>query len=83
MPRNYRGFRQQLAAAVTWFGNSRGIDDSDAPPCPRCGAIMTFYGGDLPLGEGHWDCPECGFGVTEEELEPYKDRANDEPWRYL
>ena len=46
--------------------------DSDHPNCPSCGVIMNFYGhddnGDFPLGEGYWECPSCGFNITEDEL---------------
>ena len=46
--------------------------DSDHPSCPSCKSTMNFYGhdedGDFPIGEGYWECPNCGFKITEEEL---------------
>ena len=46
--------------------------DSDCPDCPYCGGTMNFYGhddnGDFPIGEGYWECPDCGYKVTEKKL---------------
>ena len=49
--------------------------DTDHPECPECGSIMDFIGhddnGDFDYGEGHWDCPVCGFSISEEDLDMY------------
>ena len=66
MPKNYRGFRKELAEEVYMCG-----ENADTPECPRCGETMQFHGGDLPLGEGYWDCSNCGFMVKENELYQY------------
>ena len=42
--------------------------DSDHPTCPECGATMDFNGGSLSLGDGYWECPDCGFSFTEDDL---------------
>ena len=48
--------------------------ESDHPYCPKCDATMNFFGhdenGDFPIGEGHWDCPNCGFTFYEKNV-PY------------
>lgn len=47
----------------------------DHPKCPICGSIMNFFGHDpdnedidWDYGEGYWECPDCGYKVTEDEL---------------
>ena len=47
--------------------------DTDHPTCPQCGSQMDFYGGDLPIGDGHWDCENCGYSFTEDEMNEYLD----------
>lgn len=46
--------------------------DPDHPECPNCGSEMEFHGhddnGDFPAGEGYWECENCGFKVSEDEL---------------
>lgn len=46
--------------------------EPDHPDCPRCGSTMDFYGhdddGDFPFGEGYWECNNCGFKISEEEV---------------
>ncbi len=46
--------------------------DSDHPDCYECQSTMNFYGhddsGDFPIGEGYWECPNCGFKITESEV---------------
>jgi len=63
---NLRQWKKELKEMIYYGGES---DHSD---CPRCGTIMNFYGhdenGDFEYGEGHWDCPSCGFTITENEL---------------
>ena len=57
----------------------RAIDDSweydvdfKQPDCLRCGNTMDFHGhddlGEFPIGEGYWECPDCGFKVTENDI---------------
>ena len=49
--------------------------ETDHPECPECCQTMNFYGhdddGDFPYGEGHWDCPACGFSISEDDLGIY------------
>ena len=47
--------------------------DNDYPKCPQCGKRMSFTGGDLSYGEGHWDCDNCGYSFTEDEMNEYLD----------
>lgn len=61
-------FFKRLARDVYYGDTNR---DTDHPKCPECGERMTFYGGDLAIGEGHWDCENCGFTFTESELYEY------------
>ena len=46
--------------------------DCDHPACPCCSKKMGFYGhddfGDFPYGEGYWKCDNCGYTVTENDL---------------
>ena len=46
--------------------------DADHPTCPECGSMMNFYGhddsGDFSFGDGYWECPNCNFSVTEDDL---------------
>lgn len=46
--------------------------NSDHPECPNCGSIMNFYGhdekGDFEYGDGYWECPNCHFNMTEDDL---------------
>ena len=56
-------------------------DNTDHPDCPKCGSTMNFYGhddnGDFPYGEGYWECPSCGFSITEADLQPGFDKVWD------
>ena len=76
MAKNYRGFRKELAVKV--YDNEEG---ADTPECPRCGETMQFHGGDLAIGQGYWDCSNCGFKVEENELDQYNDYVTD-PYRF-
>ena len=47
---------------------------------PKCGSKMNFYGHsigengneiDWEYGKGYWKCNKCGFGCTENEVNPY------------
>lgn len=46
--------------------------DSDHPDCPECESEMEFHGhddsGDFPLGEGYWECGNCGFTISEDDV---------------
>ena len=59
-------FAKELARKVV-----NGESDADSPDCPDCGSTMCFHGGDLELGDGYWECPDCGYSITEDDLEPY------------
>ncbi|MBR3354580.1 MAG: hypothetical protein IKG47_04390 [Oscillospiraceae bacterium] len=63
----------------TWKKNLRKMlddpsgysGDSDHPECPICGSTMNFHGeaeGFTILGEGFWECPDCGKKITENEF---------------
>ena len=75
-------FLMSMAVAVELGGKSSIIDDSDNPPCPDCGSLMTFNGGDLSYGEGNWACTGCGYSFTEEDLRPYKEKYIEDPFKY-
>jgi len=38
----------------------------DCPPCPHCGTTMKFN-----ADEGHWDCDECYFSISEKDVRIY------------
>ena len=63
----FENFLKRLANDVFYGHSGR---DTDHPRCPQCGKRMTFYGGDLEIGEGHWEC-DCGYNFTEDELNEY------------
>ena len=67
---NLRRWKRELCDMMDNPWEKKG--DSDHPECPRCECTMNFYGhddnGDFPLGEGYWECPDCGFKITENEL---------------
>lgn len=46
--------------------------NTDHPTCPSCHQEMNFIGhdenGDFPSGDGYWECPNCGFSITEQEV---------------
>ena len=70
MAKNYVGFRKALAQAL----DDALFDDSintDLQTCPRCGGSMPFHGGTIAIGEGYWECVNCGFRVVENELNQY------------
>lgn len=64
------GWKRALKRAVDNPWSYEG--NSDHPKCPECGNIMDFYGhddsGDFPYGEGYWECDNCGFKISENEL---------------
>lgn len=66
----FEKFLRQLANDV--YDGFAGRD-TDHPKCPQCGKRMSFTGGDLPHGEGHWDCDNCGYNFTEDEMNEYLD----------
>lgn len=66
----FENFLKQLARDVYYGDTAR---DTDHPKCPECGKRMDFYGGDLPAGEGHWDCDNCGYSFTEDEMNEHLD----------
>lgn len=61
------------------FYNFDGTLDTDHPTCPDCGRKMKFFGHieidkkiyDFPAGEGYWECKNCGFKCTEEDVHPF------------
>ena len=58
---------KKIAHDVFW-----GQGDSDHPDCPKCGATMSFCGGDdVPVGEGYWKCMSCGYSFCEDDLEDF------------
>lgn len=63
-------FAKKLKKLVE-FGYQEGLD-SDHPDCPECGGVMDFYGhdedGDFDYGDGYWECPDCGYSISEDEL---------------
>lgn len=61
---------KRLASDVYWGDTGRDVDH---PKCPQCGKRMVFYDGDLSYGEGHWDCNNCGYTFTENELNEHLD----------
>ena len=67
---NLRSWKKELKNMMNDPWDHPG--DSDHPDCPRCGSTMDFYGhddvGDFPLGEGYWECPSCGFKISENQL---------------
>ena len=67
---NLRSWKKELKNMMNDPWDHSG--DSDHPDCPRCGSTMDFYGhdddGDFPLGEGYWECPSCGFKISENQL---------------
>lgn len=66
----FENFLRKLANDVYDVCSKR---DTDHPKCPQCGKRMNFIGGDLPEGEGHWDCNNCGYSFTENEMNEYLD----------
>lgn len=46
----FEDFLKKLARDV-YYGDTG--KDTDHLKCPQCGKRMTFYGGDLAIGEGH------------------------------
>ena len=59
-------FMKKLANDVYY-----GEGDTDHPRCPVCGAEMTFHGGKLEYGDGYWECADCDFTFTEDDLNEY------------
>ena len=71
-----KNFLERMGHALYNMGTQL-IPDTDHPTCPECGASMNFYGGDRALGEGYWECPNCNYTFTEEDVREYVD-DNDE-----
>lgn len=63
----FEKFLKKMAKDVYW-----GNGEPDHPKCPNCKSTMDFHGGDLPIGEGYWDCPGCDFSFSEEDLKDYE-----------
>ena len=63
----YKKFLGEMAKDVYW-----GNGEPDHPICPSCGATMDFHGGDLAIGDGYWDCPDCDYSFTEDDLKDYE-----------
>ena len=59
-------FKKALMNDVYW-----GTGNPDNPECPECGAKMIFHGSaeNLPIGEGYWECLNCGFEYGESDLD--------------
>ncbi len=66
----FDNFFKRLARDVYYANTGR---DTDHPKCPQCGKRMTFHGGDLPLGDGYWECNNCCYSFSEDELEEHLD----------
>ncbi len=85
MANKHSKFMMDLAVALQEDGSYGKITNSDHPNCPDCGTKMNFHGekeGYTKIGEGFWDCPSCGFKVTENDLDPYTEKYFDESWKY-
>lgn len=67
---NLRSWKNNLRNAL-YYPLESDID-SDHPACPRCECTMDFHGhddsGDFPIGEGYWECNNCGFKISENDL---------------
>ena len=58
------------------FDGGKNVDN---PVYPKCGSKMKFYGHsgrgenyvDFPLGAGFWNCKNCKFQFTEDEVWKY------------
>lgn len=65
-----RSWKRNLKDMVNYPWEYSG--NSDHPDCPKCGNSMNFHGhddnGDFPFGEGYWECPNCRFKISEEQL---------------
>lgn len=49
--------------------------------CPDCGTYhMRFTGGELPYGDGLWQCDSCGFELNEDMLDTALEY--EEIWNY-
>ena len=66
MAKKYVKFMKYLAEAVYY-----GEGNTDEPECPACKETMEFYGGERPYGDGYWECPDCGYSVTENDINKY------------
>ncbi len=66
---NLNGWKRNLISALNDIMTEV---DTDHPGCPECGEKMSFIGhddnGDFDYGDGHWDCPLCGFSISEDDL---------------
>ena len=68
----YSKFLQALAREIAY--NEKELD-VDNPECPQCGGHMHFFGHDdnkdYELGEGYWECSDCGLHFDETEVWKY------------
>ena len=67
------GLSEWIKAFKRAVDNPWEVDyNPDHPECPMCGSTMDFHGhddsGDFAYGEGYWQCNNCGFKVTEDDL---------------
>lgn len=60
---NIEKFLKQQAYNVYY-----GQGDTDHPTCPNCNSIMNFHGGKRDFGNGYWDCSNCDFTFSEDDL---------------
>ncbi len=65
-----KGFNSYLKDLVL---NPRDYSENpDHPACPECSSLMNFYGhdddGDFALGDGYWECPDCGYQISESDI---------------
>ena len=63
------GLSDFLSDFAITLHNNNGETDTDHPTCPQCGSTMNFHGVNLPIGDAYWDCPNCPFSFTEEDIE--------------
>ena len=65
-----RKWKKDLKEAIDYPWDSE--IEPDHPNCPRCNEKRDFFGhnysGDFPFGKGYWECDNCGFKVTENDL---------------
>ena len=77
MVSDFGDFLMRLGHAIYNGGSSSSIPNTDEPTCPNCVGTMVFYGGDRDYGDGYWECPDCGFSFTEEDVDEYEEPNDD------
>lgn len=85
MANKYSKFLMKMVIALNNYGLSDDIEDTDHPNCPSCGSTMDFHGekyGLTRIGDGRWECSNCGYSFTEDDLRPYYEKYDEEPWKY-